>query len=85
MLNTTTLVQLYSQYCNQSSVTLEIAPQNFVGVVCSGFMMKLFVDFVVDQGYTVEQIEEWERNTFEDEGADRFFEDVERSFQQLEV
>lgn len=85
MLNTTTLVFLYSEYCKHGSIPVKPTADGFVKLMCGSFMMPIFIAFVVQQGYTMEQVEEWERDTFEEGGADRFFEDVESAFKQLEV
>jgi|GEM_PF-4770729 len=84
MLNTTTLVSLYMDFCKLGTVPVQPIADGFIKLMCGSFMLPVFVAFVVKQGYNIEQVEEWEYDTFDEGGANRFFEDVETAFKQLE-
>lgn len=85
MINTTTLVYAYSQFCEQGTLPFKPTPDGFIKLMCGSFMLPIFMAYVVQQGYSIEQIEEWEQETFNEGNADRFFEDVGNAFKQLEV
>lgn len=84
MLNTTTLAHLYSDFVKQGTIPHKPTADGFVKLMCGSFMMPIFISFVVQQGYTMSQVEDWERDTFDESDAERFFEDVEHAFAQVE-
>jgi len=84
MLNVATLVLLYMDFCKLGTVPMQPTPDGFVKLMCGSFMLPVFVAFVVKQGYSMEKVEEWEQDTFEEGTAERFFEEVEAAFKQLE-
>lgn len=84
MLNTITLVQQYSEFCKLGTLPVKPTADGFIKLMCGSFMMPVFIAFVNQQGYSMEQIEEWEHETFNEGDPDRFFEEVEAAFKQLE-
>lgn len=84
MINTTTFVHIYADYCKQGSIPFQPTPDGFIKLMCGSFMLPVFMAYVVQQGYSMEQIEEWEQETFDEGCPDRFFEDVGHAFKQLE-
>lgn len=84
MLNTVTLVHIYQSFCEQGTLPFNPTPDGFIKLICGSFMLPIFMAYVVQQGYSMDQIEEWEQETFEEGTPERFFKDVEHAFKQLE-
>lgn len=84
MLNTTTLCHLYKSFCEEgSSVPTKPSANGFVNLVTNSFFLPVFIAFCNKMGYTVQQFEDWEKETFIDGSPDAFFEDVEYTFRMM--
>lgn len=83
MINTTTLVHRYVEFCKQGTIPVKATPDGFVKLVTNSFFFPVFVAFVLKEGYTIEQFEKWEKETFNG-NSETFFKDVEYAFKMLE-
>jgi len=83
MLTTFTLVKLYQEFFASSSIPVKATPDGFVKLMCGSFMMTIFLAYVVQCGYPMEQVEEWEKETFNG-NPNTFFGEVEYAFKMLE-
>lgn len=84
-MNTTTLVFLYADFCEEGQYPLEPTADGFVKLVTGSFFLTVFLAYVVSKGYSMEKIEEWEKETFLQEDAERFFQDVENAIEQVNM
>jgi hypothetical protein len=84
MINTITLVQIYQDFCKQGTLPFRATPEGFIKLMCGSFMMPVFIAYVVKQGYSLDKIEEWEQQIFDEGVAETFFLEVEQAFKHLE-
>ena len=82
MINTTTLVQHYIEFCKQSSIPVKPTPDGFLKLTTNSFFLPVFISYVLSQGYVMQDVEDWEEETFNGE-AESFFKDIEYAFEIL--
>ena len=79
MLTTKGILVYYEMFCEQGSLPLKPTGCGFVKLITDSFFLPVFWGYVLKQGHTVEQIDEWEREVFNGK-SDTFFSEVEGYF-----
>jgi len=76
---------MYDSFCKKGTLPVRPTADGFVKLITGSFFLPVFLAYVTEQGYSMEQIEEWEKDVFMKGDAEDFFQQIEDAIKQVNI